>query len=269
MLDFERFLNATGYVTFAEIPPRAEDYPGALPEMLYAGSMVFLKPRHRVDLGACTWWHFLRGADVRHPLGPESSIEGLENHPAVHVAYRDVEAYAKWAGKELPTEAEWEFAARGGLDGADYAWGDDLYRGWPAYGQYLAGRVSVAEPPQRRVRAHVSGRCVSAEWIRTVRHDRQRVGVDHGLVRPRHAAERQKACCVPHNPRGGRKTPATTPRSRRSKFPARCSKAAPTCVRRTIAGAIGRPRVTRTRSTPPRATSASVALCGRSVETQS
>ena len=113
-LDFERFLSATGYVTFAEVPPRAEDYPGALPSMLYAGSMVFLKPRRRVELAACTWWQFVRGADVRHPLGPESSLAGLEHHPAVHVAYRDVEAYAKWAGKQLPTEAEWEFASRGG-----------------------------------------------------------------------------------------------------------------------------------------------------------
>ena len=125
--DFLRFLAATGYQTYAEIPPRAQDYPGALPGMLYAGSMVFLKPRRRVDLGACGWWQFLAGADVCHPLGPESSLKGFENHPAVHVAYRDVEAYAKWAGKELPTEAEWEFAARGGLDGAEYAWGDELY----------------------------------------------------------------------------------------------------------------------------------------------
>src|SRR5215813_5059185 len=124
---FQHFVEETGYVTFAEIPPRAEDYPGALPEMLHAASMVFQRPKGRVDLRfIANWWSFVKGTDWRHPLGPASSIEGLEDHPVVHVAWRDVEAYARWAKKDLPTEAEWEFAARGRLNGAEYCWGGEL-----------------------------------------------------------------------------------------------------------------------------------------------
>lgn len=127
---FRRFVNETGYVTFAEIAPRAEDYPGALPDMLRAGSLVFTPPTHPVDLADWSqWWDFTFGARWRKPYGPSSSIRNLEDHPVVHVAYGDAEAYARWAGKDLPTEAEWECAARGGLDGAEFAWGDELAPG--------------------------------------------------------------------------------------------------------------------------------------------
>jgi sulfatase modifying factor 1 len=127
---FAAFVAETGHKTTAEIAPRAEDYPGALPHMLRAGSLTFQPPAGPVPLGnAYVWWAFTFGACWRHPDGPESMIEGLDDHPVVHVSYDDAMAYARWAGKDLPTEAEWEFAARGGLDGKNYAWGDDLTRG--------------------------------------------------------------------------------------------------------------------------------------------
>jgi formylglycine-generating enzyme len=125
--DFRRFVEATGYVTFAEIAPDPRDYPNALSHMLKVGSLVFTPPEGSVDLRDWRqWWQFRFGAFWRRPYGPSSSLDGLEEHPVVHIAYRDAEVYARWAGKELPTEAEWEFAARGGLDGAEFAWGDEF-----------------------------------------------------------------------------------------------------------------------------------------------
>jgi sulfatase modifying factor 1 len=125
--DFARFVEATGYVTLAERPANPEDYPGALPEMLAPSSTMFKKPSSPVDMSNhFNWWVYVRGANWRNPRGPASTIKKLGDHPVVHVAYEDVEAYCRWIGKELPTEAEWEFAACGGLDGAEYAWGDEF-----------------------------------------------------------------------------------------------------------------------------------------------
>jgi formylglycine-generating enzyme required for sulfatase activity len=124
---FRRFVEATGYVTLAEIAPDPADYPGALPELLVPASVVFRKPARRVDLrNHFNWWSYVPGADWRHPQGPQSSLAGLDDHPVVHVAYVDAVAFASWAGKDLPTEAEWEIAARGGLEGAEFAWGDEI-----------------------------------------------------------------------------------------------------------------------------------------------
>ncbi len=142
---FRQFVNQTGYVTLAELRPEAKDYPGALPEMLKAGSLIFTAPRGPVDLRDYSqWWRFKFGANWRRPYGPRSSISGLDDHPVVHIAYQDAEAYATWAGKALPSEAEWEFAARGGLDGAEFAWGDELTPG----GKHLANTWQGEFPRQ-------------------------------------------------------------------------------------------------------------------------
>lgn len=132
---FKKFAKATGYVTTAERTPRVEDFPGAPPENLVAGSVVFSPPDHPVKLNDhFQWWSYVKGASWRHPEGPKSDIKDRGHFPVVHIAYEDAQAYAKWAGKRLPTEAEFEFAQRGGLERKPYAWGDELKPG----GKFMA-----------------------------------------------------------------------------------------------------------------------------------
>ncbi|MCP3413933.1 formylglycine-generating enzyme family protein [Bradyrhizobium brasilense] len=218
--DFRKFVNATGYVTSAETRPDAKDYPGALPHMLKAGSLVFTPPKRPVDLRDWSqWWNFKFGANWRRPYGPRSSISGLDDHPVVHIAYRDAEAYATWAGKDLPTEAEWEFAARGALDGAEFAWGDELMPGgrpmantWQGVFPYQnlgddgQARTSpvMAFPPNGYGLHDMIGNVWewTTDWWST-----------------RHAPDAAKACCVPQDPRGGREQDSHDPSPPRIKIP--------------------------------------------------
>jgi len=219
-LRFRKFVEATGHITFAEIPPRADDYPGAKPEMLYAGSLVFVKPPgpvDRRDIG--NWWQYRRGADWRHPYGPGSSIDGLDHHPAVHVTFGDAQAFAQWEGKKLPTEAEWEFAARGGLDSAPYAWGNEFIPGgspmantWQGEFPWqnlrtdgYEGTSPVDAFPPNGYGAHDM---IGNVWEWTT-----------DWYEPRHPAEEQKACCIPRNPRGGREAESYDPRQPEIRIP--------------------------------------------------
>lgn len=202
--DFRRFVQDTGHVTFAEIAPDPKDYPGALPHMLRAGSLVFVKSQGPVDLtNWSNWWTFGFGANWRHPYGPGSTIKGLDDYPAVHISYRDAEAYAKWAGKELPTEAEWEFAARGGLDGKEFAWGDvfepngkpmaNTWQGEFPWQNLLLDRFEgtspvEAYPPNGYGLYDMAGNVW--EWT-------------SDWYGERHPADPDEPCCVPQNPRGG------------------------------------------------------------------
>ena len=143
---FEKFVAATGYVTTAEIAPTKEEFPTALPENLVAGSTVFTPTSAPVDLqDRFQWWRYQKGADWRHPEGPETNLKGREKYPVVQVTYKDAAAYANWAGKRLPTEAEWEFAARGGLTGNIYSWGNELNPGGKWMANLYQGQFPVKD----------------------------------------------------------------------------------------------------------------------------
>lgn len=199
---FAAFVEATGYVTVAERPLDPAEFPGAPAENLQPGSLVFTMTSGPVDLRHLSqWWVWTPGAFWRRPEGPRSSIEGREDHPAVHVAYEDAEAFAMWAGRALPTEAEWEFAARGGLEGASFTWGDEPekpgqrlanywhgefpWRAEPGYG----GTTPVGSfPPNGYGLYDMAGNAWdwTVDWYADV-----------------HPADADKPCCVPDNPRGG------------------------------------------------------------------
>jgi formylglycine-generating enzyme len=209
---FRNFVRATGYVTFAEIAPDPKDYPGALPNMLRAASLVFNPPKHPVDTADWRqWWTFKFGANWKRPTGPRSSISGLDDHPVVHVAYKDALAYAKWAGKDLPTEAEWEFAARGGLDGAEFAWGDELTPG----GKQMANTWQGAFPLENlkldgyERTSPVTAFAPNGYGIHDMIGNVWEWTTD--WYSAKHEADAPKACCIPENPRGGREDASYDP----------------------------------------------------------
>jgi formylglycine-generating enzyme len=152
--EFAKFVKTTGYVTVAERKPKAEDFPGAPPENLVAGSVVFSPPKQAVALNDhYQWWAYVHGANWRHPQGPASSIQGKADYPVVQVAYEDAAAYANWAGKRIPTEAEWEFAARGGLTGKPFVWGDEFR----PHGEWMANTFQGHFPEKDTGEDHYIG----------------------------------------------------------------------------------------------------------------
>jgi formylglycine-generating enzyme required for sulfatase activity len=200
--EFRRFVKATGHVTGAERAPAARDYPRADPELLVPGSLVFHPTRGRVDLSDYrNWWSWTPGANWKHPDGPDSTLHGRERHPVTQVAYDDAAAYARWAGKELPNEAEWEFAARGGLEGAVFTWGDEFapkgrmmantWQGeFPWQNLALDGYEGTSPvksfPPNGYGLYDMAGNVW--EWT-------------SDLFTPSHGAAIEHACCAPRDPR--------------------------------------------------------------------
>ena len=203
--EFAAFVRATGYITVAEQAPDPAFYPGAPLENLVPGSMVFVPTRGPVDLrDNSTWWRWIPGANWHHPRGPGSSLAGLVDHPVVQVSWDDVATYAAWRGRELPTEAEWEFAARGGLDDREYTWGDDpptpeapMANIWQGAFPWRTTKPSDALwtspvgafPPNGYDLVDMAGNVWewTADW----------------WTRDRSEAATGCSCCVPQNPRGG------------------------------------------------------------------
>jgi sulfatase modifying factor 1 len=199
---FRRFVKATGYVTLAERAPEAADYPDADPALLVPGALVFHPTTGPVDLrDVRNWWNWVPGARWDRPEGPGSDTYARATHPVVHVAYEDAAAYADWAGKSLPTEAEWERAARGGLEGATYAWGDD-----PAPdGRYAANFWQGEFPWQNLAHDGYAGTSPVGSYPANGFGLHDMTGNvwewTSDFFAPRHAGAAAKACCVPHNPR--------------------------------------------------------------------
>ena len=200
--EFARFVDATGHVTVAELAPDPAEYPDADPALLVPGSAVFQETAGPVDVRDVTnWWHWTPGASWSHPEGPGSDVAERARHPVVHVAYADAEAYARWAGKQLPTEAEWELAARGGLDGAAFAWGDEMAPGGGTMANYWQGEFpfyNVLGEGQERT-SSVGSFPANGHGLYDMAGNVWEWTSDY--FRGEHPVDAAKPCCVPHNPR--------------------------------------------------------------------
>lgn len=211
---FTAFVQATGHVTVAEKTPDLADYPDMPPELARPGSLVFEGLDGPLDLSDPTrWWRFVFGADWRHPQGPDSSIEGLEDHPVVHVAWGDAKAYADWAGKSLPTEAEWELAAKGGQVTA-FPWGDELAPGGAMLANYWQGEFPVrnGKPDGRAGTSSVGSYPPNGFGLLDMIGNVWEWTNDWYVV-PRPERKKKGSCCVPSNPRGGLKSESFDPDS--------------------------------------------------------
>lgn len=200
---FRRFVEATGYVTFCERAPDPAQYPGADPSLLTAGSAVFVPAPRGVGLhDHYQWWRFMPGADWQHPQGPSSNLDGLDAHPVVHVAWADVEAYAAWAGKHLPTEAEFEWAARGGGDDTTYAWGNELAPG----GRHMANTWQGDFPSENLLEDGFAGTSPVGAFPANGYGLHDLIGNVWEWTADwfggRHPSDAHKPCCIPKNPRG-------------------------------------------------------------------
>ena len=218
--DFARFVGATRYQTLAERPLNPADFPDAQPNMLQPGAMVFRQPPGPVDLhNLAKWWAYVLGACWRHTEGPDSDLTGREQHPVVQVSYEDATAYAAWVGKELPSEAEWEYAARGGLDSAAYCWGNSMlvdgrhmantwqgefpWRNDPEDGFVRTAPVA-SFPPNGYGLYDMAGNVWewTSDWFAV-----------------QYAPDAAKPCCVPQNPRGGTEGQSYDPRQPQFRIP--------------------------------------------------
>jgi formylglycine-generating enzyme required for sulfatase activity len=221
--EFKRFVDATHHVTLAEKPANAEDYPGAKPELLAPHSVVFRKTPGPVDMGnAYNWWTYVAAADWRHPRGPGSSLQGLWQHPVVHVAFEDAAAYAKWAGKELPSEAEWEFAARGGLEGAPYVWGEHYMPG----GKPMANTWQGEFPHQNLLEDGFEWTAPVGSFPANGYGLHEMAGNVWEWTTDWYQAHEQiqHACCTLDNPRGGNPEESCDPRTPEVRIPRRVMK---------------------------------------------
>jgi len=200
--EFRKFVKETNYVTVAERPLDPEQYPDADPDLLVPGSLVFQKTQGPVDLNDYrNWWEYLPGAHWRRPGGPGTTFHGKGNHPVVHIAWEDAESYAEWVGKDLPTEAEWEFAARGGLEGAVFAWGDEHFPDGKAMANSWQG-----EFPWQNLQidgfegtSPVGSFPENGYGLKDITGNVWEWTSDWYV--PRHPDQAEHACCVPTNPR--------------------------------------------------------------------